>query len=147
MVREYEDWPNDDLTVVLEARSTSATGDDPRLELAIRIAATICWVWCRQTGDRLVLAVAGSTVTVQDGVTGRTLARTLLERLALEPGAPTTDADELAARLHQQRLPSGPILVISPSDSDLGLQLQRHLRRRIAAVAARSADVVTFFER
>ena len=35
MVREYEDWPNDDLTVVLEAGRDSGTDDDPQLERGI----------------------------------------------------------------------------------------------------------------
>lgn len=146
MVREYEDWPNDDLTLVLDARKRSAPEDDPHLELAIRIAATICWEWCRQTGDRLVLAVAGSTVTVEEGITGRALARRLLERLALEPGAIAIDADALAARLHEHRLPAGPILLVSSTQSDLGLRLQAHLRRRVAAVVAGSVEAAAFFE-
>jgi uncharacterized protein (DUF58 family) len=146
MVREYEDWPNDDLTVVLEARRATSEGDDPNLELAIRIAATICWEWCHQTGDRLVLAVAGATGTVQDGITGRAVARAMLERLAVEPGISTIDADELAAKLHRHRLPAGPILVVSPRPSELAARLQRHLRRHVAAVVAGSSEAGAFFE-
>jgi uncharacterized protein (DUF58 family) len=152
MVREYEDWPNDDLTVILEARRDPAADEDAdadadaRLELAIRLTATVCWDWCRQTGDRLVFVVAGTAVTIQDGVTDRALARTLLERLALEPGAAVIDTSQLAARLQERRLPVGPILVISPSESDLALRLQQQLRRRVAAVVAGSGEAAAFFE-
>ncbi len=98
-----------------------------------------------------MLAVLGRTVTVQDGVTGHALARTLLERLALEPGeagsnADALDIDALAAALLERRLPAGPILVINPDESDLGVRLQDHLRRRVVAVAANSAEAAGFFE-
>lgn len=146
MVREYEDWPNDDLTVVLEARKTPGVADDPLLEEAISLAATICWEWCRQTGDRLVLAVAGAEVTVQEGVTGRTLALALLERLALEPGADVVDTDRLVAQLTGRRLAPGPILVIGTAASDLAGRLELALRRHVAPVAVGSDDAGEFFE-
>jgi uncharacterized protein (DUF58 family) len=146
MVREYEDWPNDDLTLVLEARRQTTEEEDPGLELAIRIAATVCWHWCRQTGDHILLAVAGHTVTVQDGITGGALGRALLERLAVEPGAVAIDANAVVAGLMKRRLPAGPILVVSTGASELAGPLQRHLRRRVAAVAADSADAASFFE-
>jgi uncharacterized protein (DUF58 family) len=150
MVREYEDWPNDDLTLVLEARKARGAGDDdatdPILEEAISLVATICWEWCRQTGDRLTLAVAGAQVTVGEGVTGHLLARTLLERLALEPGAAAVDIDELITRLHGCHLSPGPILVVSPTPSDLASRLQLVLRRRTAPVAVGSGDASAFFE-
>jgi uncharacterized protein (DUF58 family) len=146
MVREYEDWPNDDLTLVLEARKPAGADIDPLLERAITLAATICWEWCRQTGDRLVLAVAGGGVTILDGMTGQARARQLLERLALEPGADDIDGDRLIAQLRERKLPAGPILVISPTESDLGARLQSSLRRRTASVAVDAGDAGGFFE-
>jgi uncharacterized protein (DUF58 family) len=146
MVREYEDWPNDDLTVVLEAVKQPDVADDPRMERAISLAATICWDWCRQTGDRIVLAVAGADVTVLEGVTGLGLARTLLERLAVEPGIANVDADQLVARLREHRLPTGPILVISPTDTELAVRLQFSLRRRTVPLAADSAESAAVYE-
>jgi uncharacterized protein (DUF58 family) len=146
MVREYEDWPNDDLTVVLEARKGAGKDDDPDLERGISLAATICWEWCRQTGDRLVLAVAGATVTIQEGVTGRRLALDLLERLALEPGAVEIDSNSLVEQLAGRRLSPGPILVIAPAASDLAARLELGLRRRTAAVAPESGNAGEFFE-
>ncbi len=146
MVREYEDWPNDDLTLVLEARKAPEATDDPLLEEAISLAATICWEWCRQTGDRLVLAVAGADVTVQEGVTGRALALALLERLALEPGAADVDTDRLFALLAGRKLPSGPILVVGPAASDLAGRLELALRRHVAPVAVGSDPTGEFFE-
>jgi hypothetical protein len=146
MVREYEDWPNDDLTVVLEARKTPGLADDPLLEAAISLAATICWEWCRQTGDRLVLAIAGAEVSVHEGVTGRALALVLLERLALEPGAADVDSDRLVAQLTGRRLPPGPILVVGPAASDLAGRLELALRRHVAPVGVGSDDAGEFFE-
>jgi uncharacterized protein (DUF58 family) len=146
MVREYEDWPNDDLTVVLEAHRSAGTDDDPRLEVALSLAATLCWEWCRQTGDRLVLAVAGATVSVHAGVTGRALAVELLERLALEPGSVAADSAGLIEQLARRKIPPGPILVIAPAGSDLAARLELALRRRTAAVAADSDDAGEFFE-
>jgi len=126
-------------------RSSTACGD-PALEDAISLAATICWEWCRQTGDRLVLAVAGAEITVQEGVTGRALALDLLERLALEPGVANVDADRLVAQLTSHKLTPGPILVIAPALSDLAARLEIALRRRTAPVAAGSSDAGDFFE-
>ena len=146
MVREYEDWPNDDLTIVLEARRADGDGNDPLLEEAISLAATICWEWCRQTGDRLLLAVAGASVTVQQGPTGHTLACEMLRRLALEPGASEIDAGALLGHLYGCHLSPGPILVISPRASDLASRLQLGLRRRTAAAQMSSGDAGAFFE-
>jgi uncharacterized protein (DUF58 family) len=146
MVREYEDWPNDDLTLILEARRAPGTDDDPMLELAIRMAATICWQWCRQSGDRLLLAVAGAAVTVDEGPTDRALALTLLERLALESGGAEIDEDRLVAELRRRRLSPGPILVISPRESDCAGRLQHALRRRVAPISADSAAAASCFE-
>jgi uncharacterized protein (DUF58 family) len=146
MVREYEDWPNDDLTVVLEAVRPDDQIDDPQFELAISLAATICWEWCRQTGDRLTLVVAGKELTVQEGVTGKALAKPLLERLALEPGCAAVASDCVVAELATRTLPAGPILAISPRPSDLGPRLQQALRRRVAPVAIASGDVAAFFD-
>ena len=146
MVREYEDWPNDDLTVVLEAARAPGDDADPLLEHAISLAATICWEWCRQTGDRLTLAVAGATVTVQYGVTGQELACALLARLALEPGARAIEAEDVAAKLHRCHLSPGPILVLSPRASDLGSRLQLTLRRRTSVASVESGDTAGFFE-
>jgi uncharacterized protein (DUF58 family) len=146
MVREYEDWPNDDLTLVVEATRHADSLDDPHLERAISLGATICWDWCRQTGDRLVLAVVGAEVTVHEGVTGPALARAMLERLALEAGAVSIDADQLVARLREHRLPTGPILVISPTTSDLALRLQFSLRRRAVPLSADSDETAAVFE-
>jgi hypothetical protein len=116
------------------------------LERAITLAATICWEWCRQTGDQLVLAVGGSTVSLQAGVTGHALAQQTLERLALEPGADTIDSDRLVTQLQEHKLTRGPILVISARASDLPAQLQQALRRRTASVALDTDDAAGFFE-
>jgi uncharacterized protein (DUF58 family) len=146
MVREYEEWPNDDLTLVLEARKGPRDADGPLLEQAISLAATICWEWCRQTGDRLLLAVAGAEVTMQEGATAHALARVMLERLAIEPGAEEVDTDRLIALLRARKLSAGPIVYVSPRPSVIAAQLQFSLRRRNIPVAISSGDAAGFFE-
>jgi uncharacterized protein (DUF58 family) len=146
MVREYEDWPNDDLTIVLAARRGAGDGDDALLEAAISLTATVCWEWCRQTGDHLVLAIAGAESSVHDGVTGHALARDLLERLAVEPGAAEINPGLILNRLQRHKLPPGPILVITPEESDLAEQLQQALRRRTAPVVVAAGDAAPFYE-
>ncbi len=146
MVREFEDWPNDDLTVILEARRAPGEADDPHLEDAIRLTATVCWEWCRQTGDRLLLVVAGAETAVQDGATGRALAIAMLQHLALEPGVAEVDARGPITALQARHLPPGPVLVISPGPSVLAESLQRALRRRVAAVDVAAGDAAAFFE-
>jgi uncharacterized protein (DUF58 family) len=147
MVREYEDWPSDNLILVLEARKDPAQGeaDDPLLERAISLAASTCWEWCRQTGDRLVLAVAGAESTVLEGATNRDLALRLLERLALEPGT-LPDPAPVVAQLQARQLPPGPVLVISPGESRLAGQVQDALRRTPVAIDVSSGDADEFFE-
>jgi hypothetical protein len=93
-----------------------------------------------------VLAVAGATVSINEGVTGRTLALALLERLALEPGAVDVDSSHLVEQLANRRLSPGPILVIAPAKSDLAARLEFALRRRTAAVAPESGNAGEFFE-
>ena len=146
MVREYEDWPNDDLTVVLEARRIPSDGEDALLEETVSLAATICWEWCRQTGDRLLLAVAGRSITLQQGITGQKLASDMLRRLALEPGATEIDTGELLAQLYSCHPSPGPVLVISPRESDLAERLQMALRRRTAGLVVGSGDAGAFLE-
>src|SRR5204863_4021232 len=63
MVREFEDVPSDNLILVVDPSLPEKRGRDTLhsgvpspffalLEDAISLAATICWAWCRQTGDR-----------------------------------------------------------------------------------------------
>src|SRR5262249_6882667 len=101
MVREFEDAPTDALVVILdpwmppeservreseresaavEALPLSHSATLSRLEEAVSLAATICWEWCRQSGDRFVLAIAADSPVVIDGETNRAHGLRLLEQ-------------------------------------------------------------------
>jgi hypothetical protein len=128
------------------------------LERAISLTATICWEWCRQKGDRFVLAVAGSRPVVWEGITGRELALRMLEGLAVQKGTqlfgqePFTgvetaiDDDSLWECLQGVALPQGPVLVVSTRDGDLSEHLASRLRRPVASVFAAHLDNVDFYE-
>lgn len=131
-VREFEDIPEDDLTLIVAARRTEV--DPAALERLISFAATVCWEWCRQHGDHFLLALAGAQTQLIGGVTGPALACHMLERLALEPGADTLDPADLIARLRSHGLPGGPLLLLGPPDGALAEALRRGLRRPVVAL-------------
>lgn len=131
-VREFEDMPEDDLTLIVAARRTEAGA--PALERLISFAATVCWEWCRQHGDHFLLALAGAETHLIGGLTGPLLARRMLERLALEQGADAIDATDLVARLRTHGLPGGPVLLLGPPDGVLTEVLRRGLRRPVVAL-------------
>src|SRR5438105_4446578 len=88
MVREFEDMPNDHLVLIVEP----GLPHNPLLERLLSLAATICWEWCRQKGNRLALAVAGGEPGVLVGNTGYDCACAMLGRLALTSAVPQTHA-------------------------------------------------------
>jgi uncharacterized protein (DUF58 family) len=163
MVREFEDAPSEDLIVVLDlsaqlgARNSECGTEDssefrvPRSELeeAISLAATVCWEWCRQQGQRLVLAVCGSRPAVLDGASGREHALRLLECLALVQPTPTPDRDRalLLERLAGRPLPRAPVLLIGPAAAGWVGQLEQALRRPVAPVDVAGLDALDFYER
>ena len=144
MVREFEDPPEDDLTLVVEAYLPAAAAET--LEYLISFAATICWEWCRQRGDRFVLIVAGAEVQVVAGVTGRSLALQMLECLALEEGTQSIDTGELLSQLRERRLPSGPILVLTLPGRALAAQVGEVVPRRVVALTACSEQEGGLFQ-
>lgn len=149
MVREFEEFPNDNLLLIVEAwRPTDPEGaPDPTLERTISLAATVCWEWCRQKGDRLTLLLAGATPRLLTGVTGQALALELLECLALEPGTDQVDGAALVELLHRQReLPVGPALFVSSRGDALAELLASSLHRKVAAVDVRAGEEEAFFE-
>lgn len=153
MVREFEETPSDHLVLVVDpwvpahTASESAEPAQVRLETAVALAATICWEWCRQKGDRFVLAVAGDkNTTVLDGVTGREFARLALECLALLTGVAAPDVDGLVERLSDTRLPTAPVAVIATRESPLVPALARRLRQKIAFLNVQALPDFDFFE-
>src|SRR5262249_55446911 len=108
---------------------------------------TICWEWCRQKGDRLVLAVAGPHAPlVLDGVTGRDHARLVMECLALLAGSPVLDGAALVDRLATLELPASPVMVISTRVSDLGDRLAQRLHRPVVTLNVADLHRYSFYE-
>jgi uncharacterized protein (DUF58 family) len=151
MVREFEDLPSDDLILVVEPWLPSAGRKEEsdqarlRLERVITFATTVCLEWCRKTGDRLVLAVAGpSEPVVLNGLTGREYAHLLMETLALIPGG-TIHVDRLTQRLSDRSLPQAPILLVSTHAPTLGETLSERLRRPVVSLSADDLERFEFY--
>src|SRR5262249_54892872 len=147
MVREFEETPSDHLILVVEPWTPGATTTSEELETVIALAATICWEWCRQKGDRFVLAIAANPVPiVLEGVTGREFARLSLECLALLAGTNAPTSEPLLERLASARLPAAPIVVLSTRPTETGERLSRRLRRPVAGLDVAQLASHDFFE-
>jgi uncharacterized protein (DUF58 family) len=141
MVREFEDEQTDNLVLVLDL---GGGADAEVVEAAVSLAATVCWEWCRQKGDRLTLAVGGAEPALLTGVTGRPLALRLLECLAVQTAG--TDRGRLLDRLAEAPLPRAGVLVVSTQADGFARELARRLGRPVAAVDASDLDAVEFYE-
>jgi uncharacterized protein (DUF58 family) len=156
MVREFEKTPADELILVVDPWIPSeplASADAARtpsvndqLEQILSMAATICWEWCRQKGERLVLGVAGKTPRVLDDVTSRKFAGELLDCLGLEEGTSDPDYLVLIERLGSMHLPTAPILLLSTRADSFQAELSARLNRRAAFVCAGDQESSEFFE-
>jgi uncharacterized protein (DUF58 family) len=158
MVREFEDAPGEHLILVVDPwlpadRANTGRREEPiasnsaPLEDAISFAATVCWEWCRQQGNRFVLGVAGAQPTVHDGVTGRALALRMLECLAVTPSYSGNTRTDLVDRLAAYPLPTAPVLLVSAHVDRFGDALARVLNRRVVGIEAASLDNLDFYER
>jgi uncharacterized protein (DUF58 family) len=128
MVREFEEASTDTLVLIVEPTLCE------ELEEAISLAATICWEWSRQKGERFVLAIAGSRPESMDGLSGEEHAVRMLERLAMQQGDPECNLDGLVKLLTATDLPAGPVLVVSPRPSGLAEALSACLHRPVAGL-------------
>jgi uncharacterized protein (DUF58 family) len=144
MVREYEDVPSDNLLLVLDP--TAAPGKEALFEEAVSLAATICWDWCRQTSDRLIVTVADAAGDVLDGMAGPAHSRQVLERLALAEAAPAASAAALQTRLAPYVDVAAAAVVVAAGASGLAGPLGAALRRPVACLDAGSADVRDFYD-
>jgi len=153
MVREFEGLAGEDLILVVEPWLPSELEDDAPallarqiLEGAISLAASICWEWCRQRGDQLVLVVAGPQPVVLRGITGPEHARRMLECLAETAGTEQADmallSDETAAR----HLPRAAVLAISTRPDAGDDVLAARWGRPVARVFAGGLDGIDFYE-
>ena len=149
MVREFEELSTENLVLLVDpwVASESVHAASPTaLEIVISLAATICWEWCRQKGDRFVLIVAGRDPVILDGPTGREHALQMLECLAVHPGNPEPGGAALADALGAGQVPPGPVLVLETVRSDLADRLRDRLRRPVTTLAAADLAMVDFYE-
>jgi uncharacterized protein (DUF58 family) len=160
MVREFEETPTDNLILVLDPwlpegeESHEPAGDCAKLptngqllEDAVSLTATICWEWCRQKGDQLVLGVADRSPLLLTGVTSRDFAELLLECLALQTGTATPDRAGLLDRLAATALLPGPILMVTTSASPFQHRLASRLRRPVVCLDVHTLPAFDFYER
>jgi uncharacterized protein (DUF58 family) len=130
MVREFDQGTHNDLCLIVEPYSQRP--GDPALEAAIQLAATVCWSWAEDAGDRVLLAVLGGDPPV---VTGGRLAQ--LECLARLTGSARPSADAMLAELDRVAVPPGPALLISGrAATDTAAALGRRLGRPVALIDA-----------
>jgi hypothetical protein len=113
----------------------------------ISLAATVCWEWCRQHGQRLVLAVSGDPPTVLDGTSGREFGLRLLECLAGQQPAAAPDRAALLERLTDRPLPRAPVLLLGAGVAGWAGQLEQALRRPVAPVDVAALDALDFYDR
>ena len=158
MVREFEDLPDEQLVVVVDAlgapmHSNGAANDgEPvnsapinEMEQALSFASSICWDYCRHKGNRLALVLAGAKPLVIEGTTGMPLALEMLEALAVMPNEAPDDA-ALIDKLVETDLPTGPMLLVTVRDSGLAPSLSRALGRPVAQINVARGEEVEFFE-
>jgi uncharacterized protein (DUF58 family) len=148
MVREFDETLTDNLILVLDPWLPPGLDDDPAevLEAALCLSATVCWEWCRQKGDELVLAVAGPRPQVLAGTTSLDLACRLLGCLALQEGDEAPDLDGLAAELAATRLPPAPVLLVSTRANGFADRLAARLRRPVSVIDVSASVDLDFYE-
>ena len=156
MVREFEDAPVDNLLLILDAwrptaeSATLAAAEMPTfppLEEAISLVATICWEWCRRTGDRLTVGMVGRRTEVLGGVTSRKFGLSILERLAVEEGHASADAGTLADRLHDMRLPRSAAVIVSTRSDSFADALAAALHRPVTLIDVGQGGLQDFYEK
>jgi uncharacterized protein (DUF58 family) len=151
MVREFEDVPTDNLILVIDpflANGDEREASSSLLEGTVSLAATICWEWCRQKGDHLVLAVAGATPAVVEGTTSGDHALHLLQCLADLAGESAASVASLVEQLAAGPLPPASVLVVSPRDpTPLQSALSLRLHRPVAGLSVSQLDECDFYQR
>ncbi|HEV2945911.1 MAG TPA: DUF58 domain-containing protein [Gemmataceae bacterium] len=149
MVREFEETPNDNLTIILDAwlpaNLEQNSNAKDRLEHAVTLAATICWEWCREPGNRLVVGIADKSPLVVQGETGQDLCSRTLQSLATVTGHTTPDVIQLAASM-RSTLPPGPILVLTTSPGKLQTTMEKEFHRPVTCINVSNLGDLDFFE-
>jgi uncharacterized protein (DUF58 family) len=143
VVREFDHGTHHDLVLIVEPFAESR--ESPAVDAAMSLAATISWAWSKESGDRVVLGIAGPKPVVRTTGDDPTAVVDLLEALAAAEGDIDIDAAGLCRRLQERSLPPGPaVLVSSRSDGRTADELGRHLGRPVAYLNA--AAPPTFYQ-
>ncbi len=137
VVREFDHGTHDDIVLITEP---FATRDDVEaVEAAISLAATICWAWSQEAGDRVTLAIAAPEPVLLTSGDGPGAVLELIEALASVTGAAEMNIDGLGRRMAEQPLPAGPVLLVSSRpDRGSAEELTRILDRPVAYLNASS---------
>jgi uncharacterized protein (DUF58 family) len=146
MVREFEDEPSDNLILVFDPTTGNDASAAACFEEAVSLAATICWAWCRQKGERLILAIASADTAILDDAPGPSHARQVLQALALVASGPAADGQALAQRLVGFADIPAACVVIAAGDSPLTGQVAAALRRQVVGISPRGPEVEDFYE-
>jgi uncharacterized protein (DUF58 family) len=150
MVREFEDRPTEDLVLVVDLACPpgAAKAAGQRLvEEALSLAATICLEWCRQQGDRIVLAVAGAEPLVLQGFTSENQAIRMLGALAVADGCSDSGFAELLGLLTPVALPAVPVLLVRTCDTGLAATLGQRLGKSVVCLDVPDCATFDFYER
>jgi uncharacterized protein (DUF58 family) len=131
----------------LDAGAGEGPGAEEVLEEALSLAATVCWEWCRQKGDEMVLAVAGPRPQILAGTTSLEHACRLLGCLAQQEGGEAPDLNGLAAELTATRLPPAPVLLVSTRGDGFADRLAARLRRPVSVIDVSASPDLDFYER
>lgn len=159
MVREFSEPPLENLTVVLDpwlsetppagepGASVPALSDEAEnLELAIRLAATICWEWCRLPGSLLALVVADPALPIQVIDNNRQHVFRLLRTLALVQGGPSNASDAALAKLRRAELPRGPCVLITAGSNEWTGLIESTLRRPAVVIDIAAGGWENYFD-
>jgi uncharacterized protein (DUF58 family) len=144
MVREFEDAPGDSLLLVLDPVLPATPDAEARFEDAVSLAATLAREWCRGGAERLVLAVAGTTPLLVDGIGGPAFVQRVLENLT--DAVPNGDAVALLSRIAALPNPPAAAVVVAVGASVLSAALGRLLRRPVATFDVTDTTSLDFYE-
>ena len=140
MVREFEETSGMNLIVVVDPGS-GASESNAGLEDALSLAATVCWEWCRNHEDYLMLAIASAAPEIRCGHTSRDLALRMLGALALVEGPRDGSAAALLKAVVKEIVPSAPVLLIGHEPNEpLRARLAAAWKRPVIALSAAATD-------
>lgn len=143
MVREFEEFPNDDLALIVDLTAESAS---PRFEAMLSLAATIVWEWCRQKGDNLTVILAGERIEERTMTTGGPLRSEALRMLAGARPAGRVDEEDLSRSVVTARKSPTAHLLLSVGASRLLGLVSSAQPSLVSHVDLAAGDEAAFFE-